>query len=120
MSKFIAQMNRTQSGFHILGILSLADGNSSHEEMSVITEFLETSFSGRIDLIREQAFLKALPRSEYETHFAEVAAHFYSLSSQEDRNLVVNFAMQVVLADQSVKSEENKFVNLLYDSWDLA
>ncbi len=113
-------MNRTAAGFHLLGILSLADGSSSGVEMDVIINFVDTAFSGRIELIREQAFLKALPREEYETHFGEVAAHFLTLSSAEDRNKLLDFAMKVVIADKTVGGEENRFINLLYDCWDLA
>lgn len=116
-TQFITSMNRTESGFHLLVILSLSDGGTSHEELQIISDFLENSFSGKIDLIKEQAFLKALPAEEMEGHFREVAARFYSISSQEDRNKVLDFAMQVVMADNEMKPEENRFINLLYDAW---
>lgn len=118
-TQFITGMNRTESGFHLLAILSLADGRSSAEEMNVIREFIENAFPGKIDLIREQAFVKALPDEEMEGHFAEVAARFFSISSPEDRNIVLNFAMQVVMADNEMKPEENRFINRLYDAWGL-
>ncbi|MBI1221190.1 MAG: hypothetical protein GC180_01195 [Bacteroidetes bacterium] len=116
-TQFISRMNRTESGFHLLVMLSLSDGGSSEEELRVIRDFLENAFSGKIDLIKEQAFLKALPLEEMEGHFNEVTARFYSISSQEDRNLVLDFAMQVVMADNEMKPEENHLINLLYDNW---
>lgn len=116
-TQFITFMNRTESGFHLLVILSLSDGGTSHEELQVISDFLENSFSGKIDLIKEQAFLKALPMEEMESHFSEVAARFYSISSQEDRNRVLDFGMKVVMADNEMRPEENRFINLLYDAW---
>ncbi len=112
-------MNRTESGFHLLVILSLSDGGSSQEELSVIREFIETAFSGKIDLIKEQAFMKALPVEEMENHFSEVAGRFYTISSKEDRNKVLDFAMKVVMADNEMKPEENRYINLLYDAWDM-
>lgn len=116
-TQFISSMNRTESGFHLLVMLSLSDGGTSEEELKVIRDFLENAFSGKIDLIKEQAFLKALPFEEMEGHFNEVAARFYTISSQEDRNKVLDFAMKVVMADNEMKPEENRFINLLYDSW---
>ncbi|MDX5321875.1 MAG: TerB family tellurite resistance protein [Bacteroidota bacterium] len=116
-TQFISSMNRTESGFHLLVILSLSDGGSSAAELEVIREFLENAFSGKIDLIKEQAFLKALPEEEREGHFSEVAARFYAISSQEDRNRVLDFAMKVVMADNEMKPEENRFINQLYDNW---
>ncbi|MHB1277138.1 MAG: hypothetical protein ACYC1Q_01930, partial [Bacteroidia bacterium] len=57
-TQFITSMNRTETGFHLLVILSLSDGRSTQAELNVIREFLENAFSGKIDLIKEQAFLK--------------------------------------------------------------
>lgn len=114
---FISSMNRTESGFHLLVMLSLSDGGVSHEEQQVISEFLDSAFSGKIDLIKEQAFLKVYPKEIMEDHFHEVAARFYTISSQEDRNKLLNFAMKVVMADNEMKPEENRFINLLYDAW---
>ncbi len=119
-TQFISTMNRTEAGFHLLISLSLSDGRSSDTELSVVSDFLENAFSGKIDLIKEQAFLKALPTEELESHFAEVASRFYAISEPEDRYLLLDFAMKVVMADQEMKPEENKLINQLYDSWDMA
>lgn len=118
-TQFITSMNRTESSFHLLVTLSLSDGSSSQAEMEVILEFLENAFPGKIDLIKEQAFLKALPSEEMESHFEEVAARFYSISSAEDRNKVLDFAMKVVMADNIMQPEENYLINRLYDAWDI-
>jgi uncharacterized tellurite resistance protein B-like protein len=118
-TQFITSMNRTETGFHLLVTLSLSDGRSSQPELNIIRDFLEHAFSGKIDLIKEQAFLKALPSEEFESHFEEVAARFYSISSPEDRNKVLDFAMKVVMADNEMKPEENYFINRLYDAWDI-
>ncbi len=119
-TQFISKMNRTESGFHLLIMLSLSDGNSSKPETDVILDFLDNAFSGKIDLIKEQAFMKALPWDEFQNHFDEVAAHFYSISEPEDRYKLLDFAMKVVMADHEMKPEENELVNRLYDDWDIA
>lgn len=86
----------------------------------MISEFLENAFSGKIDLIKEQAFLKAYPGEDLASHFEEVAIRFYAISEPEDRYKLLDFAMKVVMADQEMKPEENKLINQLYDSWDMA
>ncbi|MHB1277137.1 MAG: hypothetical protein ACYC1Q_01925, partial [Bacteroidia bacterium] len=60
-----------------------------------------------------------LPSEELESHFEEVAARFYSISSTVDRNKVLDFAMKVVMADNEMRPEENDFINRLYDAWDV-
>jgi uncharacterized tellurite resistance protein B-like protein len=119
-TRFITKMNRTEAGFHLLLMLSLSDGGSTPSEVHVLMNFLDNAFPGKIDLIKEQAFMKALPAEEIPSHFSEVAAHFYSISTQEDRNKILDFAMQLVMADKTMKPEENSLVNQLYDSWDMA
>ena len=116
-TQFISAMNRTEAGFHLLVMLSLSDGSASQPELEIIRTFLENAFSGKIDLIKEQAFLKILPQEDMATHFSEVCARFYSISSEEDRNKVLDFAMQVVMADREMKPEENSYINRLYDAW---
>jgi len=119
-TQFIQKMNKTEAGFHLLMILSLADGDMHSDESSIIIDFIEKIFKEKIDLIKEQAFLRALPRSEWNTHFHEVSAQFYKISTYEERNKLIEFAMKVVMADNSMEHSENKYINELYDAWDLA
>jgi uncharacterized tellurite resistance protein B-like protein len=119
-TQFIQKMNKTEAGFHLLMILSYIDGNLHKEESSVIMDFLDKNYSEAIDLIKEQAFIRALPREELREHFLETAAQFYRISSYEERNRLIEFAMKVVMADDTMEKSENAFINELYDAWDLA
>jgi uncharacterized tellurite resistance protein B-like protein len=118
-TQFIQKMNKTEAGFHLLMILSLADGNVHAEESSIIIDFIEKSFTDKIDLIKEQAFLRALPDEEMHDHFLETAAQFFRISTYEERNKLIEFAMKVVMADQNMQSNENRYINELFDAWDL-
>lgn len=118
-TQFIHKMNKTEAGFHILMILSLADGSIQQSESSVILEFLEKSFHEPIDLIKEQAFLRACPEEERLNHFTETAQHFYKISDSDERNKLIAFAMKVVMADEEMDKHENAFINTLYDCWGL-
>ncbi|HCP92676.1 MAG TPA: hypothetical protein DIU05_01400 [Bacteroidetes bacterium] len=118
-TQFIKKMNKTEAGFHILTLLSLADGEIHTAETNVILEFLNDHFNDNIDLIKEQAFLRALPHEEYETHFMETVEHFYTVSTEDERHTITRFAMDVVMADESLGKHENTLITKLYDCWDI-
>lgn len=118
-TQFIQKMNKTEAGFHILMILSLVDGNIQSSESSVVLEFLEESFQQPIEIIREQAFLRACPADERLNHFTETAQQFFKISSIGERNKLLAFAMKVVMADEKMENEENVYINTLYDCWGL-
>jgi uncharacterized tellurite resistance protein B-like protein len=118
-TQFIQKMNKTEAGFHILMLLSLADGQIQQAESSVILDFLEESFHEPIEIIKEQAFLRACPEEERLNHFTETAQQFYKISTYKERNLLLSFAMKVVMADEKMDNEENDFINTLYDCWGL-
>ena len=119
-TQFIQKMNKTEAGFHLLLILSYADGNLHAEESSVIFDFIENNYKEDINIIKEQAFIRALPSEELHDHFLETAAQFYKISTYEERNKLIEFAMKVVMADLEMENTENTYINELYDAWDLA
>ncbi len=118
-TNFIAKLNKCEIAFHLLGILSRADGASQPKEKTIILDFLENNFDNEMDLIKEQAFLTALPSSEHYSHFDEVCSRFYSLSTQDERNKIIEFAMKVVMADKLMTDDENRLIDRLFTVWDL-
>ncbi len=112
-------MNKTEAGFHLLVILSLADGSLQKAESTIILEFLDEHFREPIEIIKEQAFLKACPNEDMLNHFTETAERFYAISSPEERNELIEFAMKVVMADKKMDKQENSYINALFDSWGL-
>jgi len=118
-TQFIHKMNKTESGFHLLMILSKADGKIEKSESHVLLDFLEKNYKEPIDLIKEQAFLRAFPLSEIMPHFIEMAEHFFGISTNSERNKLIQFAMKICMADMKMENQENKFINALYDAWGL-
>ncbi|HYG16863.1 MAG TPA: TerB family tellurite resistance protein [Bacteroidia bacterium] len=116
---FIAKLNKCETAFHLLVLLSRSDGSSDNKEKKIILDFIENNFDEEMDLIKEQAFLTALPPSEHEMHFEEIISHFYSLSTEEERNKIVEFAMKVVMADKQMTAGENRLIEQLFLAWDL-
>jgi uncharacterized tellurite resistance protein B-like protein len=118
-TQFISKMNKTEAGFHILMMLSLVDGSIQSSESSVILDFLEENFSEPIEIIKEQAFIRACPEEDRLQHFTESVQQFYSISNAADRDKFIAFAMQVVMADKKMEQAENAYINALYDTWGL-
>ncbi len=118
-TNFIARLNKCEAAFHLLVLLSLADGASAPKEKKIILDFLEKNFDDGLDLIKEQAFLTALPATEHFSHFEEVINRFYTISSKEERNKIIEFAMKVVMADKTMTTDENHLIDKLFTAWDL-
>lgn len=116
-TQFIKKMNKAEAGYHILSLLSFADGVMHRAEADVIMEFLNDHYHEDFDLIKEQAFIMALPREEYEGHLRETAEHFFTVSNEDERHSLTRFAMDVVMADDTMAKHENKLINTLYDCW---
>lgn len=116
-TQFVKKMNKAEAGFHLLVLLTLADNTMDRTERDVIIDYLNDHFNDDIDLIKEQAFLTALPVEERENHFVEVAQQFFAISNEDERHTITRFAMDVVMADESMKTGENKMINILYDCW---
>jgi uncharacterized tellurite resistance protein B-like protein len=116
-TQFIKKMSKVEAGFHLLMIISLVDGMIQQSESDVILDFLNDHFDGELNLIKEQAFLRALPDSEREKHFIETAEHFFTISNEDERHTLTRFAMEVAMADDDMQVHENKYINKLYDCW---
>ena len=116
-TQFIKKMNKAEAGYHILSLLSFADGAMHRAEANVVMEFLNDHYHEDFDLIKEQAFIMALPHDEYETHLRETAEHFFTVSNEDERHSLTRFAMDVVMADETMAKHENMLINILYDCW---
>ncbi|MES2656265.1 MAG: TerB family tellurite resistance protein [Bacteroidota bacterium] len=112
-------MNKTEAGFHLLMIISKVDGKIEKAESNVLLDFLEKNFRQPIDLIKEQAFLMAYPMDDMMDHFIETAEQFFKISTSNERNKILQFAMKICMADNKMENGENKFINALYDAWGL-
>lgn len=118
-TQFIKKMSKVEAGFHLLMLLSLADGKIQKSESAVIIDFLDDHFTGDLDLIKEQAFLRALPAEEHERHFVETAEHLFTITNADERHTITRFAMDIVMADDDMQHPENNLINKLYDCWDI-
>jgi uncharacterized tellurite resistance protein B-like protein len=113
-------LSKTLAGYHILMIIASVDGNVSKDEEKIIRKYIRLNYSFLSNLDEETLMLQNLPQELYYNHFCKVAVDFYSQSNAKERMDLINFIMKIILADNLVSAQENKYLNELYNLWDLA
>lgn len=110
-------MNKTIAGYHLLMILSAVDYRFSAAEDAVIRSYLVSEFPFHVNLDREMAVISNLRPDEWEGHFHKSMDDFYDDSTDEERNNLLDFAIQLSKADNVITKEENRFLNMLFEAW---
>lgn len=111
--------NKTIAGYHLLMILSAVDYRFQAEEDIIIRDFLVEEFPFQVNLDREMEIISALVPDEWEGHFLKYMDDFYDDSTQEERMQFLQFAIDLTKADKVITVEENYYLQLLFDHWDL-
>lgn len=111
------KLNKPVAGYHLLLILTHADGEFAKEEGDIIVNYLTENFPFRTNLDNEVEFLSTLPRDQYEEHFRKAMNDFYDDSIPEERDHFLDFAVKLVKADDIITREENIFLNMLFNAW---
>lgn len=109
--------NKPIAGYHLLMILSAVDGKFSIKEDLVIEKWLEEEMPLRVNLDKETEALSALKQEDYMIHFQKCMADFYEDSTEEERNKFIKYAIELAKADKNISSEENVFINELFNEW---
>lgn len=111
------RMNKTIAGYHLLMILSAVDYRIGAEEDEVIRKYLVEEFPFHVSLDREMEIISSLRPDEWEKHFLKTMDDFYDDATEEERNNLLDFAIQLTKADNVITKEENHYLNLLFEHW---
>ncbi len=111
------RLNKTIAGYHLLMILSAVDARFSGDEDKIIREYLVQEFPIHVNLDREMAVISNLLPAEWQSHFVKMMDDFYDDSTEDERNNLLNFAIQLTKADSVITKEENHYLNLLFENW---
>ncbi len=111
-------MNKVIAGYHMLMIISNVDGDFSPEEGGEIVDYMTESFPFDVNLDNELDYLCHLPKENYYTHFIDCMNDFYQDSTEKERKDFLDKAVKMVIADDQVTQEENKYLLELYNAWD--
>jgi hypothetical protein len=111
------RMNKTIAGYHLLMILSAVDFRISAHEDDIIRTYLVTEFPFHVSLDKEMEVISRLKPDEWEAHFHRAMDDFYDDATEEERNHLLDFAIQLTKADNVITKEENHYLNLLFENW---
>lgn len=110
-------MNKAMAGYHLLMILSAVDFHFSGKEDAVIRAYLNSEFPIHVNLDREMDVISNLNPEEREKHFYKAMDDFYDDATEEERNSLLDFAIQLTSADEVITKEENRYLNILFENW---
>lgn len=112
-------MNKTIAGYHLLMILSAVDYRIGPEEDQVIRQYLVNEFPFHVNLDSQMEVIANLKPSEWETHFVKTMDDFYDDATESERKNLIRFAIKLAKADNVITREENYYLNLLFENWEL-
>lgn len=111
------RVNKTIAGYHMLMLLSAVDHKFFVNEDHVIRDYLVQEFPMNVDLDRQMEQISGLRPNEWESHYRKMMDDFYDDSTEEERNNLIQFAIELTKADNVITKEENYYLNLLFDAW---
>ena len=132
-------MNKYESGYNLLMIISVIDGDFMPQEGSVIVNYLRQMHKPFIGTPNENPMLEQLSDKQLIEHFRDSSFLFYKQhnpaerkqlfiesaqafkadSTEEDQKEFINFIKSVVMADHKLSKEEGLYLNLLFRTWGL-
>ncbi len=111
------RLNKTIAGYHILMILSAVDFRFVIEEEIIIKEFMLHEFPFQLNLDKQMEVISNLLPTEWEAHFRACLDDFYDDATEVERTQFIKFALELAKADDIITKEENKFLEILFDTW---
>jgi hypothetical protein len=113
-------MNKAKAGYNMLMILSAVDNEFQEEEKKVIQEFVKKMWLQEYNDIglEQDSTLTTLTPDDWMPRFEECSDYFYAEATEKERNEFLQFAMDLVKADDVITEEENLFLKTLFDAWD--
>lgn len=112
-----ARLNKAIAGYHILMILSAVDFKISVQEDLIIRDYIAKEFPFRLNMDNEIAVLSNLLPDEWEPHFFKCMDDFYNDALESERKDLLQFALDLAKADKVITIEENKYLNMLFNTW---
>ena len=98
-------------------ILAAADFRFKTSEDMVIRDYLEQEFPFHVNLDREMEKISMLTPDQWEGHFVKYMDDFYDDATPEERNNLLQFALDLTKADGVITVQENHYLQLLFDTW---
>jgi len=113
-------MDRYESAFSILYVISSVDGEIDPSETEIIMKFLKEN-QKEIKFDRNAAIrsMVLLNEKELKERLNQAAHDFLKNSDEEERLKLLNFALNLVISDGKIDAEEIRMFNILGKVWDI-
>ena len=112
-------MNLVQTGYNILLVLTICDGEYDEKEGRVILDFLEDNYDGTFDAAAENKAVMGLDDAGIRARFETAAAAFMQGALAADREAVLEFGLDLIMTDGELSEEENAYVQQLSELWEI-
>ncbi len=112
------KLTKAEAGYQMLQILSAVDGEFSADEDIVIRKFLVDYALTDYQMEEETDVVSMIAPEDYILYFHKAMDDFYEDSTQDDRTKFLDFAVQLVKADNKITRDENIFLNELFAAWE--
>ena len=119
MTSYIRK-NKDVSGYQILCILAVIDGDFDPREGKVIVDYVAEHFPFGGNLERADEELSTMGTEDYTILLQQCAEDFYADSNEKERLELINFALKLTVADDNIDESENMLINKLYQYWDIS
>ncbi len=113
------KLNKAEAGYHMLQLLSMVDDSFSVNEDLIIRNYLVENYPFHVSLDGAMDKISILKKEDYVLHFQKCMDDFYQDSTAEERTHFMDFAVKIVSADDVVSQQENVFLKILFDAWDI-
>ena len=110
-------LTKAEAGYQMLQILSAVDGEFSADADIVIRKFLVDYALTDYQMEEETEVVSMIAPEDYILYFHKAMDDFYEDSTQDERVKFLDFAVQLVKADNRITKDENIFINELFDAW---
>lgn len=113
-------MDKFQAAFEILYLLSCVDGEVDSSEIQVIKNFLDNNYNS-ISFVPSEV-INSVDMLNSEGMFEELVTAvniFKNYSSAVERNNLLQFAIELVVADGHVSSSEKELLYAIANTWNL-
>ncbi|MEX0965828.1 MAG: TerB family tellurite resistance protein [Bacteroidia bacterium] len=113
------QKELAELGYQILMILAIVDGEYEENEIDVILNFIKENYTQEINLEELNDRLSELPQSQQLEYLEKLVKGFNMLSSHDQRVHFLNFAIDLVSADNKIEPEEKRTLSKIASFWNV-
>ena len=111
--------NKDVAGYMMLCILAEIDGKFDPREGNVIVNYIIEHFPLGGNLDNAMYEVSQTSSEDYPILFQKCAEDFYADSKPEERTEFLQFALDLVKADNQIIQSEDWMINKLYQYWDI-